>query len=215
MTSSGSTITKPSSTARGSASATGDGRLTPGEARGDPLGTGLLPLGLGFLRVVVGRDVIDHPGQGLGVGDGGAERGQLVLGCAIQDGAGTLALRGDQLLAFLMDDVDDRAAPQQVLVPGVLADVGAAHAGGSIAQLITDRIAEIPGDVRVGGTCPRRSPRGSPSSRRACGRSATAATVTSPKVVLKVKGRVPRRRMPAPAFAVAVAGGPVPGRPSR
>ena len=30
------------------------------------------------------------------------------------------------------------------------------------------------------------------------------STVTSPKMVLKVKGRVPRRWMPAPAFAVPV-----------
>ena len=34
----------------------------------------------------------------------------------------------DQLLALLMHDVDDRAEPQQVLIPGVAADLGMALA---------------------------------------------------------------------------------------
>jgi hypothetical protein len=129
-------------------------RLTPGEAGGDPLGTGLLPLGTGCLRVIPRRVVIDQPGEGLGVGDGGAEGGQLGLGGAVQDGAGALTLRADQLLALLMHDVDDRAEPQQVLIPGVAADLGTARARGSIAELITDRIPEVPGDVQLVGCLP-------------------------------------------------------------
>ena len=60
----------------------------------------------------------------------------------------------DQLLALLMHDVDDRAEPQQVLIPGVAADLGTALARGSIAELITDRIPEVPGDVQLVGCLP-------------------------------------------------------------
>ena len=47
--------------------------------------------------------------QCVGVDCGGAEQGQLGFGRSVQDRAGTPALRDDQLLAFLMHDVDDRA----------------------------------------------------------------------------------------------------------
>jgi hypothetical protein len=53
-----------------------------------------------------------------------------------------------------MHDVDDRAPPQQVLIPGVAADLGTALARGSIAELITDRIPEVPGDVQLVGCLP-------------------------------------------------------------
>ena len=53
-----------------------------------------------------------------------------------------------------MHDVDDRAEPQQVLIPGVAADLGTALARGSIAELITDRIPEVPGDVQLVGCLP-------------------------------------------------------------
>jgi hypothetical protein len=43
-------------------------------------------------------------------------------------------LRGDQLSALLMHDVDNRAPPQQILVPSTLADVGAALPRGLIAD---------------------------------------------------------------------------------
>ena len=67
---------------------------------------------------------------------------------------GSLALRDDPLLALLMHDVDDRALPEQILVPSVLADVGAALPRGSIAHLITDRVPEILGDGELVGCVP-------------------------------------------------------------
>ncbi len=45
-----------------------------------------------------------------------------------------------------MHDLQDRAPPQQVLVSGVPADVGATLARGSVEPLITDRVAEVPGE---------------------------------------------------------------------
>ena len=45
-----------------------------------------------------------------------------------------------------MHNVDDRAPPQQILVPSVLADVGAALPHQLIAHLVTDRVSEILGD---------------------------------------------------------------------
>jgi len=115
-------------------------RLTPGKARRDPFGLGLVPLGLGFLGVVKvkGRVVIDESGHRVGIGRRGTEHGQLGLGRAAQAGPGTLALCDDQLLALLMHDVDDRAPSQQVLVAGILTDVDAALPRGLIAHLITD-----------------------------------------------------------------------------
>ena len=62
---------------------------------------------------------------------------------------------GDQLFALLMHDLDDRTAAQQILVPGVLADVGVALPRGLVAHLITHRIAEIPGDGELVGCVPR------------------------------------------------------------
>src|SRR5208283_5045086 len=53
-----------------------------------------------------------------------------------------------------MHDVDDRAPPQQTLVPSVLADVGEALSRGSIAHLITDRVPEILGDGELVGCVP-------------------------------------------------------------
>jgi hypothetical protein len=64
-------------------------------------------------------------------------------------------LRGDQPLALAVPDLDARAPPEQVLVPGVLADVGAASPGGLIAHLITDRVAEVLGDRELVGRAPR------------------------------------------------------------
>src|SRR3954454_4056952 len=72
----------------------------------------------------------------------------------LQDRAGSLALRDDQLLALLMYGVDDRTPPEQLLVPSVSADVGEALPRGSIAHLITDGIAEILGDVELVGSVP-------------------------------------------------------------
>ena len=59
LTSSGSTITKPSSTTRGSSVGHRAGWLTSRKARRDPLGLGLFPLSLGFLGVVPRRVIID------------------------------------------------------------------------------------------------------------------------------------------------------------
>src|SRR5208337_3772296 len=147
LTSSGSTITKPSSTARGWSWSTGNaGRY--------PLGKGLFPLGLGFLRVVQWQVVIDEPWHSVGVDYGGPEQGQLGFRRFVQDRAGTLALRDNQLLALLMHDVDDRAPPQQTLVPSGLANVGATRSRGSIAHLITDRVPEILGDGQLVGCVP-------------------------------------------------------------
>ena len=129
-------------------------RLTPGKAGRYPLGKGLFPLGLGFLRVVEWQVVIDEPWHSVGVDYGGPEHGQLGFRRSVQDRAGTLAFRADQLLALLMHDVDDRAPPQQALVPSVLADVGAAVSRGSIAHLITDRSPEILGDGQLVGCVP-------------------------------------------------------------
>src|SRR5271166_6683894 len=53
-----------------------------------------------------------------------------------------------------MHDVDDRAPPQQIRVPSVLANVGAAFPRGSIAHLITDRVPEILGDGELMGCVP-------------------------------------------------------------
>ena len=53
-----------------------------------------------------------------------------------------------------MHDVDDRAPPQQIPVPSVLADVGAALPRGSIAHLIIDRVPEILGDGELVGCVP-------------------------------------------------------------
>ncbi|HMB08741.1 MAG TPA: hypothetical protein VKP69_34055 [Isosphaeraceae bacterium] len=58
------------------------------------------------------------------------------------------------MFAFLMQDLDDRAASQQILVSGVLADVGAASPGGLITHLITDRVAEMLGDGELMGRPP-------------------------------------------------------------
>ena len=115
-------------------------RLTSGKARRNPLGLGLLPLGLGLLRVVKRQVVIDQHCRGIGVRHGGAEQGQLGLRRPVQYCAGSLALRDGQLFPLLAHDVDDRAAPQQIRVPCVLADVGARLARGLIAHLITDRV---------------------------------------------------------------------------
>src|SRR5208337_1293126 len=117
LTSSGSTITKSSSTARGSSLATG-------KARRNPLGLYLFPFGLCFLRVVERQVVIDEPCHGVGVDCGGPEQGQLGFRRSVQDCAGTLALRDDQLLALPMHDVNDRAPPQQTLIPSVLGPKG-------------------------------------------------------------------------------------------
>ena len=76
------------------------------------------------------------------------------FGRPVQDRAGPLALRDDQLLALPMHDVDDRAPPQQVLVPGVPADIGTALPRGSIAHLIADRVPEILGDRELMGGAP-------------------------------------------------------------
>jgi hypothetical protein len=48
-----------------------------------------------------------------------------------------------------MHDVDDRAPPQQILVPCVVADVGARLPCGLIAHPITDGVAEVLGDVEL------------------------------------------------------------------
>ena len=69
-------------------------RLTPGKAGRYPLGKGLFPLGLGFLRVVEWQVVIDEPWHSVGVDYGGPEHGQLGFRRSVQDRAGTLALRG-------------------------------------------------------------------------------------------------------------------------
>ena len=53
-----------------------------------------------------------------------------------------------------MHDVDDRAPPQQIPVPSVLADVGEALPRGSIAHLIIDRVPEILGDGELVGCVP-------------------------------------------------------------
>ncbi len=53
-----------------------------------------------------------------------------------------------------MHDVDDCAPPQQILVPSVLADVGAALPRRLIAHLITDRVPEILGDGELVGRVP-------------------------------------------------------------
>ena len=65
-------------------------RLASGKARRDPLGLGLFPLGLGFLRVVERRVVVDQSCHGVGVGRGRAEQGQLNLRRAVQNRPGTL-----------------------------------------------------------------------------------------------------------------------------
>jgi len=90
----------------------------------------------------------------VGVDCGGAEQGQLGFRRTVQDHVGSLALRDDPLLALLMHDVDDRVLPEQILVPSVLADVGAALPRGSIAHLITDRVPEILGDGELVGCVP-------------------------------------------------------------
>ncbi len=61
----------------------------------------------------------------------------------VQEGSGTLALRGDQSRTFLMHDLEDCASPQQVLVASGPADVGTTLPCGLVAHLITDRVAEI------------------------------------------------------------------------
>jgi hypothetical protein len=129
-------------------------RLASGEAGRDPLGLDLFPLGLGFLRVVKRRVVIDQPGDRVRIGRPGAEHGQLDLGRLSQEGPSPLALRGDQLLALLMHNVDDRTGAQQILVTGVLTDVGPALPRRLIAHLIADRIAEIVGDHELVGRVP-------------------------------------------------------------
>jgi lipopolysaccharide transport system permease protein len=53
-----------------------------------------------------------------------------------------------------MDDIEDRAFPQQVLVPGVPADLIAAGGGGALSELIADCIPEIPSDVELVGRAP-------------------------------------------------------------
>ena len=109
------------------------------------------------------------------------------------------ALRcADQLLALLMHYVDDRAEPQQVFIPGVAADLGTALARGSIAELITDRISEVPGDVQL-VLCLAGPGRGYLDVAVVLVADPRRWTVTSPKVFLKVNYRVPlygyRRRL--------------------
>ena len=123
--------------------------LTSGKTRRDPLGLRLFPLGLGFFRVVQRRVVIDQPRQSVGIDRDRAEHGQLGLGRAGQDGLGAFTLRGDQFLTLLMDDVDDRAPSQQILVTRVQTDVGATLARGLIAHLVTDRVPKILGDHQL------------------------------------------------------------------
>ena len=53
-----------------------------------------------------------------------------------------------------MHDVEDRAPSQQILVTGVLTDVGAAFPRGLIAHLITDRVPEVLGDHQLVGRAP-------------------------------------------------------------
>ena len=106
------------------------------------------------------------------------------------------------MFAFLVDDLEDRAAPQQILVSGGLADVGAAPAGGLIAHLIADRIAEILGD----GELVRRVPGG---RRRDLHRA--IAVVRDPRPLdgdlteggLEGEGPCPPALDAAAAFAVA------------
>ena len=87
LTSSGSTITKPSSTAWFSSLVHRERRRTPGKAGRYPLGKGLFPLGLGFLRVVEWQVVIDEPWHSVGGDYGGPEQGQLSLKRPVQDRA--------------------------------------------------------------------------------------------------------------------------------
>jgi hypothetical protein len=61
---------------------------------------------------------------------------------------------GDQLLALLMDDIDDRTGSQQVVVTGVLTDFGTTLPCRLIAHLIANRIAEILGDHELVGRVP-------------------------------------------------------------
>jgi hypothetical protein len=53
-----------------------------------------------------------------------------------------------------MHDLEDRAASQQILVSGVLADIGAAFPRGLIAHLITHGITQILGDGELVGGVP-------------------------------------------------------------
>ena len=86
------------------------------------------------------------------------QKSERQVGGAVQNRLGPLTLGGDQELALLMHNLQDRAASQQVLVPGILADVGTALAGGVLAHLIADRIAQVRGDRQVVGRVP--GPRG-------------------------------------------------------
>lgn len=127
-------------------------RLTAGEARRGPPRLRLLPLGLGLLGIVTGWDVAEFFHHG--VARRPTEQGQLGLGRVVQDGAGALALSGDQSITFLMDDLEDRAPPQEIVVSGGSADVDAALPRGLIAHLIADRIAEILSDGELVGRIP-------------------------------------------------------------
>src|SRR5262249_56503152 len=89
-------------------------------------------------------------------GRGGAEPAQLYCGCTLQNRARAGVLCGDQCGAFLMDNVDDGAPPEQILIPCVLADIGAALPRGLIAHLITDGVAEIARDGELVRRAPRR-----------------------------------------------------------
>jgi hypothetical protein len=109
---------------------------------------------LGLLGILARRDVarlLHH-----GVGRGPTEQGEVGFRRVAQGRASPLSLGGNQSLAFLMDDLDEGAPPQHVLVPGGLADVGTAPGRGLIAHLITDRVAKVPGD----GELVRRAPGG-------------------------------------------------------
>ena len=53
-----------------------------------------------------------------------------------------------------MHDLDDRAPPEQVRLTGVFTDLLEARARGVLAHLITDRVAEILGDMELVGRVP-------------------------------------------------------------
>ncbi len=93
LTSSGFDNHNSLSTARGSSWATGQAGSHPGKPVAIRIGLGLLPLGLGLLRVVKRQVVIDQHCRGIGVRHGGAEQGQLGLRRPVQYCAGSLALR--------------------------------------------------------------------------------------------------------------------------
>ena len=133
LTSSGSTIMSPSSTSRGWSLATGNAGSHPGNPVAIHSAWTRSHSSWASSESSSGRSSSTNPVRASGSATAGPSKANWASDAPSRT-ARPRSRCADQLLALLMHDVDDRAEPQQVLIPGVAADLGTALARGSIVN---------------------------------------------------------------------------------